>query len=559
MNPLEQFQVLDDVPIGICVIDHDYSVVFWNDCIASWTKKDKSEIIGKHLGDIFDHFKLKQYTSRIDPILSGGPPSIFSSQLHGQLFPSILPNGKFRILQTTVTHVPKPDSDQFYALFAVKDFTDLSNRIMEYRNMQKKAESELEHRKAVEAELRTANEEIIEQQKEAIEEERLKVLLQMAGATAHELNQPLMILLGNIELLEMCKDDPEKFKAHISNINEAGKRISSIIKKIQRVKSVIKKPYTQGRQIIDIHQKEKVLYIEDDPAVFNLITMMLDETKYSDIHHAATLGEARSMMYDHHIDLILLDYLLPDGDAFDMLGFLNKEDFKTPVIILTGQGDEAVATKLLRKGAADYLPKRGLERESLLESIEFVMDKHYLSRDRDRAMMIMGDMSSRDELTGLYNRRYFDQALSREISGAHRYEKKLALCMIDIDHFKRINDTFGHTVGDEVLASIADIITSALRQYDIPCRYGGEEFSIILPDTDRTGAAAVCERIRQEVAAFTFTPNNKEFQVTLSAGVAFMESSGLSPEDHSALLIRQADHALYQAKNTGRNRVSFAV
>jgi two-component system cell cycle response regulator len=130
---LEQFCLLDNVPIAICVVDKEYNIVFWNNCIESWTKKNKADVLGKKLGTIYSHFNEKKYTCRIDPILSGGPPAIFSSQLHGHLFPSKLPNGQFRILQTTVSNVPAEGKNQYYALFAIKDFTELSYRIIDYR------------------------------------------------------------------------------------------------------------------------------------------------------------------------------------------------------------------------------------------------------------------------------------------------------------------------------------------------------------------------------------------------------------------------------------------
>ncbi|CCK81400.1 diguanylate cyclase [Desulfobacula toluolica] len=554
---LEQFRLLDNVPIAICVVDKAYNIVFWNNCIESWTKKKKADVLNKKLGTIYPHFNEKKYTCRIDPILSGGPPAIFSSQLHGHLFPSKLSNGQFRILQTTVSNVPAEGDNQYYALFAIKDFTELSYRIIDYREMQKKARQEIEQRKKVEQELRIANEEIVKQQKTAIEEERLKVLLQMAGATAHELNQPLMILLGNIELLKLDRNDPEKLTEYISKISDSGNRIANIIKKIQRVKRIVKKTYSAGADIVDIHQKEKILHVEDDHAYFENIRALLKDTKYKYIKNTDSLSNAKSLLLKKDFDLIVLDYLLPDGDAFELLDFLRLKKLNLPVIILTGQGSESIASRILRHGAGDYLSKTKLDKESLLESIEFVLEKHYLNQDKERAMVVMGDLSAKDELTGIYNRRYFTEALIREISGAQRYQKKLALCMIDLDHFKMVNDSYGHVVGDAVLKKIADIIKNAVREYDIPCRYGGEEFSLILPDTDRDGAEIVCERIRNDVADYVFKYDHISFQITLSAGVTFLKKSKDSNSKQSDMLIKQADAALYKAKNMGRNRVLF--
>lgn len=552
----EKYSVLNNLPIGVFVLDDNYKILFWNICIASWTKKDSDEMVGCQIGDVYPKFKEDLYQSRINPILAGGPPTIFSSQAHGHLFPCRLPDGKRRILHTTVSNIPAVEKGRFFAMFAVKDVTELSYRIMDYRKIQQQAQEEIEQRKAVEGELRKANEKILAQTKAVIEEERLKVLLQMAGATAHELNQPLMILLGNIELLEMDRQNPKKLIEHIGKINKAGKRIADIIKKIQKVRHVAKKSYSGGDDIIDIYQKERLLCVEDDHACFKMIKAMLDRSGHKDVSHADTLEKAKKMLNDARFDLMILDYLLPDGDAFDLLEFLRHQEIHLPVVVLTGHGDEATASQLFRKGATDYLSKAHLSKKSLKESIEFSLEQSYLKRDKERAMLVMGDLSTKDELTGLFNRRYFMEALVRETSGTDRYDQSLALCLMDIDHFKTVNDTYGNIIGDKVLKRIAGFIMAALRKYDVPCRYGGEEFGILLPNTGGAGAQSVCNRIREDVEAHMFEYGGFSFNVTLSVGIALRTKSD---EKGGALsgeyLIQMADTALYRAKTEGRNRV----
>ena len=174
----------------------------------------------------------------------------------------------------------------------------------------------------------------------------------------------------------------------------------------------------------------------------------------------------------------------------------------------------------------------------------------------------MGDLSTKDGLTGLFNRRYFMEALERETSGTDRYDRPLALCLIDIDHFKSVNDTYGHNVGDKVLQRIAGFITSALRKYDIPCRYGGEEFGLpFAQPPKKTGPGVVCERIRHSVEAHLFKYEGHSFRVTLSAGVALRQAGRDFIVDKDILketFVKQADMALYQAKDQGRNRTVFA-
>jgi len=164
--------------------------------------------------------------------------------------------------------------------------------------------------------------------------------------------------------------------------------------------------------------------------------------------------------------------------------------------------------------------------------------------------------SVRDALTGLYNRRYLDETLPREINRARRGKHPLGLLMLDIDHFKKFNDTYGHSAGDFVLKTISQIILSFIRESDVACRYGGEEFAIILPDTSietaQKRAEALCEKISQNELIF-----NNEFldAITISIGVAVYPQHG--EQEHA--LIKSADEALYQAKQNGRNRVVVSV
>ncbi len=252
----DHYHLLDNIPTGICVIDRDYRVKFWNRCLAVWASIPEEEAVNNRLSSIYPHFNEPKYKARIDATLSGGPPAIFSCQLHGHLFPCELANGKFRIVQTTVSGIRVDNEDKYHALFAVQDFTDLSNRITDFRMMRDKAREEVDQRKAAQMELRLANEKILQQKQKEIEEERLKVLLQMAGATAHELNQPLMVLLGNIQLLEMDINDADKLSVHIKKIQASGNRIADIIKKIQNIKHDTPKSYSGGAKIMDIHQEQ---------------------------------------------------------------------------------------------------------------------------------------------------------------------------------------------------------------------------------------------------------------------------------------------------------------
>ncbi len=164
----------------------------------------------------------------------------------------------------------------------------------------------------------------------------------------------------------------------------------------------------------------------------------------------------------------------------------------------------------------------------------------------------LAEMSIRDELTGIFNQRYFREALEREISGAERYGHGLALCMIDLDYFKRVNDTHGHLCGDRVLQEFGQLLDESIRKYDVGCRYGGEEFAVILPDTSLAKAVALCERFRERVMNHEFTYADLTLHITISVGVTARPASG---EITGKQLVDLADKALYQAKSQGRDRV----
>ncbi len=161
----------------------------------------------------------------------------------------------------------------------------------------------------------------------------------------------------------------------------------------------------------------------------------------------------------------------------------------------------------------------------------------------------LSELASRDGLTGLHNRRHFDEKIAEEVSRAARYERELSLLMIDIDHFKAVNDRHGHQKGDEALAAVAETLRSSFRSTDILCRYGGEEIAVLLPETSEANAARIAELCRSKIEAGT--PKLLGFGLTVSIGVS-SRAEGDAPE----LLVKAADGALYKAKEGGRNRVA---
>lgn len=245
--------------------------------------------------------------------------------------------------------------------------------------------------------------------------------------------------------------------------------------------------------------------------------------------------------------LILLDLNMPGMDGFQVLRAL-KEDPRTiaiPVIVLSGATEAAEKVRAFDLGAMDYVCKP--------------FDVHELRARISSALRIhrLMDMLSRraqiDGLTGLWNRAHFNDRIASELSSRARSGANLALAICDLDKFKTLNDTFGHPAGDAVLEGFAGVLGAELRSYDIACRYGGEEFAIILPDTNRDQALAVCERVRAALEAKRWG-NYPAVRATVSFGLTDQGKGGASD---ATPWVSAADEALYQSKQSGRNRVTL--
>ncbi len=397
--------------------------------------------------------------------------------------------------------------------------------------------------------LNAANKKVIEQQKALVEEERIKVLLQMAGATAHELNQPLMVLLGNIELLQ-TNDNPEKLSTRLLAIEEAGKRISSIIKRIQFVRHDQKKTYPGGEEIIDFDQIQNIFWVEDEDTCFTVFKKMLSLKRTSRVTRATTIKEAKAFLPENKYDFAIFDLKLPDGNSLELINFMNKQGIKVPVLVLTGYGDDATAARCIQAGAHGYLPKGNISMEILHKGINRAFEKFHLDREMEMAVKKMAEMATIDELTGLYNRRYMQEVFDREFKRARRYNSDLSCMILDLDYFKQVNDTYGHACGDFVLKRFAKILEQRSRDSDYAFRYGGEEFLLLLTQTDLNGARVAAEKIRKYCESEEYCFEDLTLQVTVSIGIASVNSC--LPEQAQDMTAF-ADKALYRAKADGRN------
>jgi diguanylate cyclase (GGDEF)-like protein len=300
-----------------------------------------------------------------------------------------------------------------------------------------------------------------------------------------------------------------------------------------------------------------VLVADDEPVNLALIKRRLEWEHY-EVHTAEDGGQAVEAARRLLPDLVILDVMMPVIDGLQACRLL-KEDAATrdiPVIFLSALSDTDTIVKGLSLGANDYISKPF----SAQELIARVAVAVRLKRERDRLRRsaeesrrraeAASEMSMTDALTGLLNRYGLQRALQRELAESRRYARPLSCLLLDLDHFKAVNDTYGHAAGDAALTQAAHVLAESVRGSDVVCRYGGEEFLVLAPETNLRGALALAEKIRLAVSSRLFGADALSFPLTFSVGVARLRD-GESGND----MIARADEALYQAKQRGRDRV----
>ena len=248
-------------------------------------------------------------------------------------------------------------------------------------------------------------------------------------------------------------------------------------------------------------------------------------------------------------DLILLDLMMPDLSGYDVAQTLKSEPHTAAIPYIFISAKSAVDSRVcgLEMGASDYIIKPFHYKELLARIKNTLQNYNQLSRLKNENSKLH-QLSIVDDLTGLYNRRYFAERLEEEISRADRYNYKLACLMIDIDYFKNINDQYGHLIGDIILKDLAEVIRSSIRVVDVAARFGGEEFVVLLPQTDLQGGLFTAEKIRSKTESHPFR-SARDISLTVSAGISCYEQN----HPGALSLLDQADQALYEAKEMGRN------
>ncbi|PDT17410.1 PleD family two-component system response regulator [Rhizobium sp. J15] len=261
---------------------------------------------------------------------------------------------------------------------------------------------------------------------------------------------------------------------------------------------------------------------------------------------------------ENAFDLVIVNANFDDYDPLRLcsqLRSLERTRF-LPILIITEQGADEMVVRALDLGVNDYIIRPVDPNELVARSLTQIRRKRYNDRLRNSVKQTI-ELAVTDPLTGLYNRRYLDNHLNVLFNRSMARGRPLSVLITDIDRFKQVNDTYGHDGGDEVLREFANRVRSTIRGADLACRYGGEEFVVVMPDTSPEIAAAVAERLRAAVesAPFLLKHSGQALNVTASFGISSRIAAVLTPDQ----LMKQADLALYEAKNTGRNRVVAAA
>ena len=292
----------------------------------------------------------------------------------------------------------------------------------------------------------------------------------------------------------------------------------------------------------------KLLLVEDNPADADFLAASLRRQRAGDIQivNVPTLAEAISQLGLDKFDVVLLDLHLPDGSGLQCLDAIQAVDNEIPIVVLSGQDDEEFAVSVLNKGAQDYLVKWEGQGHSILRSIRYAME-------RKKADLRLTYLAQYDPLTGIPNRQFFNDQLTRATARARRDARKVTLLYLDLDAFKVVNDTLGHDAGDQLLQEVAERIRRSVRAGDVVARLGGDEFAVLLEGLAGPRDVEAMANGLLETISKPYYIADRQLSITASIGITVYPSDNADTQ----MLLKNADIAMYQAKDCGRNNFKF--
>lgn len=297
-------------------------------------------------------------------------------------------------------------------------------------------------------------------------------------------------------------------------------------------------------------KKKRILVVDDEEEIRSTLDDLLTEHKFKVIL-AKNAKEALSVLKRHRVDLVISDLVMPGMNGIALTKEIIDMNPQMPVIVMTGYASIEYAVESMKAGAFDFISKP-FKLNHTLFVIEKALETKRLQELAQKSTYYR-ELSNIDELTGINNHRFFKQTLRSETDRHMRYGRQLSLLMIDIDDFKSVNDQHGHLIGDQVLHQVAQLLKKTIRGCDLISRYGGEEFTVILPETSESEAIMVAKRILSTVNSHRFENIKAKLQqkITVTIGLASFPKDATT----ATQLIQKSDIALYQGKQEGKNRL----
>ena len=431
----------------------------------------------------------------------------------------------------------------------------LNRKLMEFKDPEVHRDANLNNLIRVDNKnevLKKANQVILKQQMAIIEEQRLNILFQMLGITLHELNQPLTSLLGNIELMVLNQNDPDKLKENIRRVVEAGKRFSGIIRKIQNIR--------QGKTLIQdslfcpmkTNKQWKFLALVSHEKIANKIESVIKEIDNVELlFHENGLKTVDLNPYNA-IDLVITDEKFMAEFETSIIREIKKQNNELPILALFGSMCEETAFHLIQDGLDDYYPVSGFNKKTILHVLNHMKEKARLRHQLNSAFNDLAGMSVQDEQTGLFQRKFFRDALEREITKTKRRDESCVIGKVDVNDFlsEIQNDENGNAT--PILKDISKIIQDKLSARHLVCRYGHTSFAFILSNTSSEAAKAICEDLRAKFEQYGMDNFSFNESPRIFIGITQLCPENICPANE---LMEKIDKAASHAKEMGQNPV----